>query len=289
MFHKIALLLLLIAAFLFSQDKRFHHMSHQEIEDIIVQYSKLNLTITEKINELSEYFLGTEYSFKCVGDGPYATIEPWPLVNFKKTNCMAYIEHVLALAISDSWDHFFNNLQHIRYKNGLIGMKTRNHYTMADWFPQNSWLLEDVSVKVGGKYTKQVTRTISHKNFFAGKKMKDMKNVLPDRKMTINYVPLAKIDEVKDRTKKGDIIVLIFANKNNIFSAHMALIVEKKKRKIIRESSNSIMSTFDIPYDIWVKQKQIKYTKRYLGLAFLRVKETLNKPGKIIKAWEVEK
>jgi hypothetical protein len=199
---------------------------------------------------------------------------------------MAFCEHMLALSISDSWDHFFDNLQQIRYRDGLIGMKTRNHYTMGDWLPQNSWILEDVTRKVGGSYAKPVTRTISHQTFFKGKGMTDMRDVLPDRTMTIFYVPLNDLDKIKANTRAGDILSLIIAGHDDIFSAHMLMLVEKNGKKIIRESSNSKMTTFDTPYDEWVQQKK-KLTNRYLGLAFMRVKDTLNTKRRVIKPWEI--
>ncbi len=266
--------------------KKFYQMTNAEIDQVIQQTAAQNLSISEKINLLSDYFLGTPYNLTCTGDGPYALLEAWPLVNFEETNCMAFCEHVLALSVSDSWDHFFDNLQQIRYKDGLIGMKTRNHYTMADWLPQNSWLLQDVSATVGGAYTKQVTRTISHRTFFKGKGMTDMRDVLPDRTITLNYVPLEALYKVKERIKAGDILALLFANKTNIFSAHMLMVVEKNGQKIIRESSNSKMTTFDTPYDQWVRQKQ-PLSKKYIGLAFMRIKPELDQKGKIIKPWEI--
>jgi len=266
--------------------KPFHQMTHQEIDKVIQATAQTDLTITEKINLLSDLFLGMPYNIKCSGDGPYALLEPWPLVNFSETNCMVFCEHVLALSISDTWDNFFNNLQQIRYKDGLIGMKTRNHYTMADWLPQNSWLLDDVSAKVGGDFRQQVTRTVSHQNFFKGKGITDMSDVLPDRTITLDYVPLAALDDIKKNTQTGDILALLFANKTNIFSAHMLMIVEKNGQKLIRESSNSKMSTFDTSYDQWVIDKQ-KLTDKYIGLAFMRVKKSLNKKARIIKPSEI--
>lgn len=283
------IILFFLTASLFAADlpgKKFYQMTNPEIDRVIRLTAEKNLTISEKINFLSDYFMGTPYNLTCTGDGPYALLEAWPLVNFKQTNCMAFCEHVLALSISDSWDHFFDNLQQIRYRDGLIGMKTRNHYTMADWLPQNSWLLQDVSARVGGKYTKQVTRTISHRTFFKRKGMSDMRDVLPDRTITIDYVPLEALDKVKDRAKAGDILALLFANKTNIFSAHMLMVVEKNGQKIIRESSNSKMTTFDTPYEQWVKQKQ-PLAKKYIGLAFMRIRPELNVKGKIIKPWEI--
>lgn len=276
-----------IAGLLAQPAKPFYQMNKREIDQVIRELSKKQWTPAQKINYISEYFLGTPYNLTCVGDGPYALYETMPLVNFKETNCMAFCEHVLALSVSDNWENFFNNLQQIRYRDGIIGMKTRNHYTMADWLPQNHWLLKDASAEVGGQYTKKVTRTISHKTFFAGKGITDTTDVLPDRTITINYVPLDYLDEVEDNTQAGDICAILFANMDNIFSAHMFMVVENKGKKFIRESSNSKMSTFDTPYDQWVKTKQEKYGKKYLGVSFMRVKAKLNKPGFIIKPWKI--
>ncbi len=259
----------------------FYKLTNTGIDSVLRKVSRQDLTITEKMNYFSGLFLGTPYKINCVGDGPYALYEPWPLVNFQETNCMAFCEHVLALAISDNWDNFFNNLQQIRYKDGLIGMKTRNHYTMADWLPENSWILEDVSAKVGGEFTKHVTRTISHSAFFAGKGITDTSGVLPDRSLTIDYIPLADIQKVSSELKTGDILALLFAKLDNIFSAHMLMIVQNNNQKYVRESSNSKMNTFDTPYQVWAAAKQ-KLSGRYLGIAVMRIKDSINQPGKII-------
>jgi len=272
--------------------KPLFEMTNQEIDFLLTEISQKDLTISERINLYSEKFLGTPYNFQCVGDGPYALMENWPLVNFQETNCMSLCEHVLAMAISDSWDNFFNNLQQIRYKDGVIGMRTRNHYTMADWLPENSWILEDVSRKVGGEYTKSVTRTISHKKFFANKGIKDMRYVLPDREITIDYVPLNALEKLEENTRPGDIVALIYANKTDVFSAHMLIIAKKNNKKYIRESSGRKMTTFDTPYKEWISRIQDieKWVgEEFLGLSFMRVKKELNIPGKIILPWEIDR
>jgi hypothetical protein len=268
-----------------AEKKNIFEMTNMEIDLLITETAKTNKSITERMNFYSDLFLNMPYNLVCTGDGPYALYEPQPLVNFKETNCMVFCEHVLALSISDSWDNFFNNLQRIRYKDGIIGMRTRNHYTMGDWLPENSWLLNDVSDKVAGEFTKQITRTISHKNFFKGKGISDLRYVKPDREITINYVPKNNLDKVEKKFKNGDIIVLLFDNKTNIFSAHMLMVFKLESRTIIRESSSSKMTTFDTSYLEWAEK--IKISDRYIGIAVMRVREELNKPGKIILPWEI--
>ena len=285
--RKIPLFLMVLTFIASSHGKQLYEMTNREIDSLLTVISKRNLTITERMNFYSEKFLGTPYNLRCVGDGPYALLENWPLVNFKETNCMAYCEHVLALSISDSWDNFFNNLQHIRYKDGIIGMRTRNHYTMADWLPENAWLLEHVSREVGGKYTREVTRTISHIKFFKQKGIKDLRYVKPDRTITLDYVPKEVLKKVKKKVKPGDVLALIYANKADIFSAHMLIVAQRDGQLVIRESSNSKMTTFETPYDEWAEK--IRNSCRYIGVCFMRVRDKLNKPGKVILPWEIKK
>ena len=282
--------ILIIFLFFFScsnagEKKHFFDMTNAEIDLLLTETAKTNKTITERMSLFSEYFLNMPYNLVCAGDGPYALYEPQPLVNFEETNCMVFCEHVLALSISDSWDNFFNNLQQIRYKDGIIGMRTRNHYTMGDWLPENNWLLDDVSHKVAGEFTKKVTRTISHKKFFESKGISDLRYVKPDREITIDYVPKEALAKVENNYKNGDVLALLFANKSDIFSAHMLMVYKQDSKTIIRESSNSKMSTFDTLYLEWTKK--IENSDRYIGIAVMRVREELNTPGKIILPWEI--
>ncbi len=281
------LFVIFILLYSISFSKQFYEMTNFEIDSLLQKISSKNLTITERMNIYSKYFLGMPYNFKCVGDGPYALYEPYPLVNFKETNCMSFCEHVLALSISDSWDNFFNNLQHIRYKDGIIGMRTRNHYTMGDWIIENSWLLDDITKKIGKNYAKKLTKTISHKKFFEKKGIKDLRYVKPDRKITIYYIPFDKLIDLKNEFKTGDILSLIFKNKEGIFSAHMLMVMEYNGIKVIRESAMSKKTTFDTPFEKWVE----KYlnSEKYAGVSIMRVKDALNKKGKIILPWEIQK
>ena len=103
--------------------------------------------------------------------------------------------------------------------------------------------------------------------------------------MTIDYIPKEEILHIKNNLQNGDIGVLIFADKKDIFAAHMWMVFEKNGDLIIRESTTRGMTTIDTPFDDWVKHVQA--SKRYLGIALIRVREPLNQPGKIIFPWEI--
>ena len=282
-----SIIVILLFTVALNAQQKIYKMDRADINDLLTKKSAENLTITERMSFYSEMFLGMPYGLTCVGDGPYALYDTKPLLTFDTTNCMVFCEDVLALSISDSYENFFNNLQQIRYKDGIIGMKTRNHYTMADWLPENSWLLHDVAKEVAGSKAKTLTRTISHKKFFAGKGIEDMRYVKDDRTMTINYIPFdALIDAIKN-FKDGDILALMFRNLDNIFSAHMLMAYNTANEMVIRESSLSKSTVLDTPFEEWVNN--FINSKKYIGIALMRVNEDLNQKGKIILPWEISK
>jgi hypothetical protein len=253
-------------------EKRLGELSVEELDSLIRHISKSNMSNAEKITYYSGRFLGTPYKLLCQGDGPYARYDTAPLMNFEQINCMTYCEQVLALAISSYYEEMFNVLQHIRYRNGIIGMATRNHYTMADWLPENYWCLDDVTEKVGPKYFKKVTRVISHKKFFAQKGITDAKDVLPDRRVTISYIPLGDLPKIADMLHSGDIVSLI-QDKPGIFSDHMLLIYKDKQgQTFFRHAPMAAGTTLDAPYERYVLGIK-KSKKKYLGMSFMRVRE----------------
>ena len=282
-----SIIVILLFTVALNAQQNIYKMEKAGINDLLTKKSAENLTITERMSFYSEMFLGMPYGLTCVGDGPYALYDTKPLLTFDTTNCMVFCEDVLALSISDSYENFFNNLQQIRYKDGVIGMKTRNHYTMADWLPENSWLLHDVAKEVAGSKAKTLTRTISHKKFFAGKGIEDMRYVKDDRTMTINYIPFDALIEAKKNFKDGDILALMFRNLDNIFSAHMLMAYNTANGMVIRESSLSKSTVLDTPFEEWVNN--FINSKKYIGIALMRVNEDLNQKGKIILPWEISK
>ncbi len=83
-----------------NNEKKIFNLNYQEIDSILVEVSKKDLTVNEKMEYFSSMFLGMPYNLTCSGDGPNALYETEPLVNFQQTNCMVYCEHVLAMSIS---------------------------------------------------------------------------------------------------------------------------------------------------------------------------------------------
>jgi len=276
LFISILVIIMLIFTIIPSK-KRYYKMSIEKIDQDIRRISADNLTIEEKLTYYSERFLKAPYDINCQGDGPNARYEQQPLLNLKKVNCMTYCEIVLALSLSEYYEEMFNILQHLRYYKGIIGMATRNHYTMADWLPANSWCLDDVTQQIGGKDTTQLSRIISHRKFFEGKGITDIPVYMPDQEITIDYVPLKKLKKHTAQLNSGDIVALI-QDMPGIFSAHMLLIIKKDDFVFFRHASRKAEKVIDSAFDDYISE--LSKDSKYLGMSFMRVKENIQWTGK---------
>ena len=239
----ISILLLCPAA----QAKPLYDMSNQEIGQSLQTTCKEKKNIVSKIEFFSEMAKGTTYELGCLGEGPDGKYDKDPLVNFQKVDCMTFCEQILALSISCNYDDAFNNLQKMRYKDGKISMETRNHHTVADWLPNNSWLLHDATNEIGDKLCKDMTKDISHKKMFDAAGYKDIKNVVPDRTLTTQYIPKDKLAQVEDKIKSGDIGIFI-TNKPGIFASHMGIMIKSGNKTIFRNASMLDKKVVDMEY-----------------------------------------
>ena len=114
-----------------------------------------------------------------------------------------------------------------------------------------------------------------------------MRYVKEDRTLNVNYIPFDALMDVKDNFRDGDILALLFRNLDNIFSAHMLMFYDTQNGEVIRESSLSKATVLDTPYDEWVHRFQ--NSKKYIGVALMRVNDDINTHGKIIVPWEIPK
>lgn len=269
----VILVMIIIVCELRPTKNRYYKMDLEKIDQDIRRTSQKIESIPARMVYYSERFLEAPYELYVQGDGPYARYDQLPLLNLKKINCMTYCEIVMALSLSDYYIDFFNILQHIRYYHGIIGMATRNHYTMADWLPANSWCLDDVTRLIGGEKSATLKRMISHESFFAQKGITDIPITMLDREMTIDYIPLEALQESESRLKSGDIVSLIM-DAPGIFSAHMLLFIRTDDGPVFRHASMSAGKTLDSPFGEYIRG--LSEDPKYLGMAFMRMKKEID-------------
>lgn len=250
-----------------AQAKPLYKMTPAEVDGLLKQLQKQ--PFQERLRLISERSKGTPYLLGPLGEGPNGVYDKGPLIDLSKVDCVTFCEQTLALALSKTYQEAFQTLQRIRYKNGKISMQTRNHYTMADWVPNNAWLMTDVTRQVGGPLALPLTRVISHQNLFKQQNFVGIQGVEPDRKVTIAYIPKAKLPQIAAKLQTGDVGVFII-DLPGIFASHTGLMIRDTKGQLVFRNATSIgpQQVTDLPFAELVSYLQSK--PKMMGMSFIR-------------------
>jgi hypothetical protein len=110
----------------------------QELTDLITTLQTLPDELATRLEYASRYFLGRPYLLGGpLGEGANAEYDQDPLFRADGFDCTTYVETVNALARAHDFNDFLSILLHIRYQDGNVSFKTRNHFVELDWNPNN--------------------------------------------------------------------------------------------------------------------------------------------------------
>jgi hypothetical protein len=252
--------------------KKLYQMVAKDIDALLKGQWEARPDVRDRIMYYSELALGTPYVKFCLGEGPDAPYDQDPLMDMARVDCMTFCEQILALAISRSYPEAFHNLQRIRYRRGKIDFTWRNHYTIADWLPNNAWLLEDVTDEVGGSRYKSMTKTVDRRKMLRDKGCTEVAHVPEAQQMTTRYIPKEAVLEIADRLEGGEIVSLI-TSKPGIFSSHMGLIARNSTDALVFRHASSDpeqMQVVDVPFSEF--PSYLARRTDDVGLKFMRVR-----------------
>lgn len=176
--------------------------------------------LTARLDYFSKSMKGTPYKLGPMGESYVDSIENKPLVYMDSVDCVTYLEHVLAMALSPNENEIFNTLQKIRYKGGKIGYVNRKHYLLADWVSDSKFARV---MQVPGDTV--VKRTIPKQNFFKAKKIK---YETPDAPMDLRYLPYNRAVEMASKPYAGPLMVTgvaFVASANDLDATHTGFVI----------------------------------------------------------------
>ena len=200
------------------------------------------------------------------------------MLDFSRADCVTFVEQILALALAKNYEQMFATLQRIRYQNGEISFTTRNHYTHADWIPNNSWLLEDVTEEIGGPLCQDMTKTIDRPGFFRklGVPDHELQNVSAPQTLTIKFIPTASLPKIKNKLQGGEIVSII-QKMPGIFSAHMGFIFRDEYGNVLFRHASSRKETYQVTDEFFDDViEQLRNSEARVGMAFIRIKANEN-------------
>lgn len=188
-------------------DKPLYEFSEQEVDLYLKYLQATEPDLRKRILHLARKNIGQPYELYLLGEMPFEHYDPQPIYCLGKSDCLVYSEHTYAMALSDDWPGFMKLLQRIRYRDGQIGVATRNHYTEPDWNPSNRWLVQDVTEELAGENVLYYEQRIDRQGFL--KKRYELETEIPVETHRDSFVPIEHLDQVEPHLKSGDFVNIV--------------------------------------------------------------------------------
>lgn len=203
------------------------------------------------------------------------------IVNLEEFDCTTFVESCIALThtvISEevTWENFRNNLQKIRYRDGVIdGYSSRLHY-MIDWIANNEkdGLFTNITKKLGGSRVEKDINFMSKHPWLYPRLKNNTNEVRKIAEIEQNMsrdvyivIPHGNILAIRDAVLTGDIIIFATAMGGLDYS-HLGIVYrENDVLKMIHASSAS--------KQIIIEKRTIdeycKSTRSCTGITLLRI------------------
>jgi hypothetical protein len=203
----------------------------------------------DKIDTISGHFLGTAYKANTL-IGSARNPEKM-VVRLDGVDCMTYVEYVEALRRSNAYDDFVNNLRRVRYKDGRIDFRNRNHFFL-NWPINNAPFVVDVTRIVGDAASRRATKQLNsprHKPLIPG---------IPIVEVSAYYIPGHRInDTVVGRLQSGDYVGL-YTDRVGLDVTHVGIVIKKGAQTFFRHASNehNIRKVVDAEFVSFFKRRR---------------------------------
>jgi hypothetical protein len=145
--------------------KQLYQMTPVEAGRYVAWIHQAEPDLRKRIAAIGRRNIGQPYKLNLLGEFPFEVHDDLPLFSLDHSDCVVFSEHTYAMALSGSWEEFFWMLQRIRYRDGVIGVATRNHYTEMDWNVANRWLVTDISAQLSGPNGPTYPMTVDRARF----------------------------------------------------------------------------------------------------------------------------
>jgi hypothetical protein len=163
--------------------------------------------LRKRIAAIARKNIGQPYRLNLLGEFPYQVHDELPMFSLGHSDCTVFVEHTYAMALSRSWEEFFWMLQRIRYRDGIIGVATRNHYTELDWNVANGWLVTDISARLAGTEGPGYTMTVDRARFL--KTRHHTEAAMPLETSRQAYVAKSRAIALAGQLREGDYVNVV--------------------------------------------------------------------------------
>jgi hypothetical protein len=187
--------------------KPLHRFTEAEVGLYLPHLQAREPDLRRRIVHLARKNIGQPYELYLLGEMPFETHDPQPLYCLGKSDCLVFVEHTYAMALSRDWTGFMRLLQRIRYRDGHIGVVTRNHFTETDWNPSNRWLLRDITAELAGAQAVKFVEKIDRSRFLRNRYHLSVE--LPVEEHRETYLPFADVALAAPHVRDGDCVEIV--------------------------------------------------------------------------------
>src|SRR5215510_8436062 len=211
------------------------------IDGLIVQ-SRGKGTIAQRIDLISAALRGIQYQGNTLIGGPNR-LEKF-VVRDDAFDCVTFCEIVLAAAIASDRSEFDTVLRNIRYRNGVVAWRERNHY-FFEWCQHN---VDNRTCRwVGMEGAVDIEKTV------------DSQPGLGKRRFAMRVIPSAAFLASKDKLERGDIVGFV-SRRPNLDYFHTGLIIfDNSGKLLLRHASQSSRRVLDEPMEQFVAVNGVRY------------------------------
>ncbi|WP_426341040.1 N-acetylmuramoyl-L-alanine amidase-like domain-containing protein [Pseudoduganella sp. S-14] len=245
-----------------AEPKQIYQMSPQEAGAFIAEVRRAEPELRKRIAAIGRRNIGQPYKLNLLGEFPYELHDTLPMYSLSASDCLVFAEHTYAMALSSSWEEFFWTLQRIRYKDGVIGVASRNHYMEVDWNINNQWLLSDASS--GASYAMRVDRAqflrVQH----------HVQRDIPVQDTLESYLPVERALQEFSTLDEGDMVEVVSVRKGQHMVTHVGLVVLDAQggRRFLHSSAPEVREE---PFEAFIARTQARANNGLAGFKLMRL------------------
>lgn len=271
-------------SFLFCLVLSFHSFGYAD---------QINVDFGQNIETTSQVFLEKSFQWGPLGEGEDGEYDLDPLYRWDLFDCQTYVETVLALHRSEDFAAFEENMNAVRYQDGMISYTTRLHFSETQWIPENAknGVFEDVTDSFD--HAAHVTVQVNTKAWYQNKKITDLSEQVRNEEtlkkfqslgsdhpdvVDVGYIPVEFLNkELLDTIPSGSIILTMRKNSKPEISAtpamvaHMGFVIVNETGHHLRHASSKQGKVTD--EDLAAYYHSFKTQTSAFGIKILKVVE----------------
>lgn len=264
--------------------KQIYQMTPVEAGRYVAWVHEAEPDLRKRIAAIGRKNLGQPYLLNLLGEFPFEAHDNLPLFSMERSDCVVFAEHTYAMALSRSWEEFFWMLQRIRYRDGVIGVATRNHYTEMDWNVANRWLVTDISAELAGPNGPAYDMRVDRARFL--KTRHNTERSIPVETSRQAFVPKEAVAAIAGQLQEGDFVNVISTRDGEHWASHVGLVVlgpDGERRFLHSQAPQVREESFDSFIARALEREarnahEGKNGQRLAGFKFLRLNENIVVP-----------